>query len=357
MKRVGIDGHVLTGKYQGSRTYIENILREIGRQDQHNQYIIYSYAPEETASAFPYANFEHVPIGMRSSSARLLFYWPWAKHRHRLDILLTQYIGPPFFGGLQFVMVHDLLFESHPQFFPTLMRWRLQWLCRRSALRAERVFTVSRYSREELIRRYGIADWRIVVTPNGAPEVAPSSVSVDPEIMGLQPYLLSVGRIEPRKNVELLVRAFRAAGIAPVKLVIVGREDFGCRQVAERLAGEPGIVHLRDVSHPRLVELYRHAAGLVFPSLGEGFGIPVLEAISYGTPVIASNQTAIPEAGGSLARYFDPTAANAEEQLAAEIKKLVGHPYRIAEPLIREHVAQFTWEASAGSLIEAINGC
>jgi glycosyltransferase involved in cell wall biosynthesis len=355
MKRIGIDAHVLTGKYQGSRTYLENILREIGRQDTENHYLIYSHAPEETRVLLPYENFEHVRIGIRNGIARLLFYWPWAQSCHRLDFLLTQYIGPPFYQGKQFLIIHDLLFESHPQFFPWLMRFRLKLFCRHSASQAQAVFTVSEYSRHEIIHRYGVPDERVMLTPNGAPLIMGSKEESEVEIASLQPYLLYVGRLELRKNIDLLVQAFRKAKSKDLKLIIVGREDFGCRKIAARLSAEPGIIHLRDVNSLKLGNLYRHATGFVFPSLGEGFGLPVLEAISYGTPVIASNQTAIPEVGGSLARYFDPTAADAEGQLASQIENLSNHSYRLSDSLVREHIAKFSWEGSARIIVNAID--
>lgn len=355
MKRVGVDAHVLTGKYQGSRTYLENILQEIGRQDPYNRYVIYSHAPKETRALLPFGNFEHIEIGIRSSIGRLSLYWPWAKFRHGLDLLITQYNGPPVYPGAQFLIIHDLLFESHPEFFPTLMRLRLKLLCRYSATRARTIFTVSEFSRQELIRRYGIPDERIRVTPNGAPVVASGEEEAEAGFADLRPYLLFVGRLEPRKNLELLLRASRKARASGVKLVVVGREDFRCRALAEALALEPGVVHLRDVSPSSLAGLYRLARVLVFPSLGEGFGIPVLEAIRQGTPVIASNQTAIPEAGAALARYFDPTTGDAEGRLASEIEHLLDHPYRLPEDLVREHIARFSWAESARTIIESVN--
>lgn len=353
--RIGVDAHVLTGKYQGSRTYLENVLRQIGRQDTSNEYFIYSHAPEETRILLPFDNFRHIRIGIRNSVGRLLLYWPWVKYRHDLDLLLTQYISPPLYRGRQLLVIHDLLFESHPRFFPPVMRWRLRLLCRYSASRAEAIFTVSAYSRGEIIRRYGIPEDRVIVTPNGAPPIMESEEEPGADIASLKPYLLYVGRLEPRKNIELLVRAFRKAKVGKLKLIIVGREDFGSRKIVETFSADPGIVHLRDIDGVGLANLYRNATGFVFPSLGEGFGIPVLEAISYGTPVIASNQTAIPEAGGALARYFDPTAADAEEQLVSQIEDLGHSPYRLSEDQVREHIAKFTWEVAAQSIINTLN--
>jgi len=122
MKRVGFDAHVLTGKHQGSRTFLENLLREIGEVDRQNEYLIYSYDPAVTSRLFPYPNFFHHRIAVTSAVPRLMLYWELARRRDRLDVLVTQYIGPPLYRGAQFVVIHDLLFESHPTLFPPAMR-------------------------------------------------------------------------------------------------------------------------------------------------------------------------------------------------------------------------------------------
>ena len=123
-RRVGVDAHVLDGKFQGSRSCVENVLRVIGRQDARNTYVIYSFDPSHTHALFPFANFEHRSIALHAAIPRLLAFWPWAARRDRLDVLLTQYIAPPFGAARQFVLIHDILFESFPRMFPPILRWR-----------------------------------------------------------------------------------------------------------------------------------------------------------------------------------------------------------------------------------------
>ncbi len=323
MGRIGIDAHVLDGKYQGSRSWLENVLDHLPATTgaAAHEWVIYSADPDATARRFPWPRYRHVRITTRSSIARLLFFWPAARRRDALDALITQYVSPPFVGSRfrQIVVIHDVLFESDPEFFPAVMRWRLRLLCRLSAARSAAVLTVSRHAAKEIARLYGVPEDRIILAPN-APGALPPPFPEDlAAARALTPFLLWVGRLEPRKNLPLALAATQAARSNGTRLVVVGREDHGPAgaEMAARLAGTPGVVHLRDVEPRRLAALYASAAALVFPSLGEGFGIPVIEALSAGTAVIASNRGAIPEAGGALAHYVDPALPDAAEKMTA----------------------------------------
>jgi glycosyltransferase involved in cell wall biosynthesis len=355
MRRIGIDAHVLDGKFQGSRSFVENVLGEIGRQDARNTYVIYSFDPARTRAMFPFARFEHRAIALRPAIPRLLAFWPWAARRDRLDALFTQYIAPPFAAGLQLVLIHDILFESHPWMFPSLTRWRLRLLCRLSARRAAVIFTVSRYSAAAIMQRYRIPAVRIRITPDAATPPAAPAPEAARHAQTLQPFLLCVGRLEPRKNIALALAASAAARGRGVRLVVVGREDFGAADLARRLVEAPNVVHLRDVPPALLSALYAHALALVFPSLGEGFGMPVLEALAHGTPVLASDRTAIPEAGGSLARYFNPEASDAETALAALIAEAEAGAFRPDPAAVAAHLRHFTWAETAASIIAAVD--
>ena len=149
--------------------------------------------------------------------------------------------------------------------------------------------------------------------------------------------------------------ATEAARAAGTRLVVVGREDFHSVDLARQLAASPNVVHLRDVPPALLAALYRHALALIFPSFGEGFGIPVLEALSHGTPVLASDGPAIPEAGGTLARYFNPERPDASATLAALIREVQDGQHWPAADATAEHLARFQWSQSAATIIDAID--
>ena len=166
-------------------------------------------------------------------------------------------------------------------------------------------------------------------------------------------YILAVGRIEKRKKIDLLVKAFIAANLEDVSLVIVGSADMGYKL---SLPEDSRIVYLQNVPTPVLASIYKRARLFVFPSEAEGFGIPVLDALLAGVPVIASNQTAIPEVAMGLARLFDPTRPDVEWQLASLLR---GHfsddPVPAPSIAQREQLAQtYSWHESARKLVSLI---
>jgi glycosyltransferase involved in cell wall biosynthesis len=272
---------------------------------------------------------------------------------HRLDGLLTQYIAPPFTARPQIVVVHDVLFETNPNFFPLAMRWRLRLLVRISVARAFAVIAPSIYTRNQIAATYRIPPNRITVARCGVDQ--PKSDGCLPA--GLEtgvPYILFVGRIEPRKNLALLLDAFARIPDPRARLVVVGHVECSGQSVLRRLADEPRAVHFGGVDEKTLWALYRHAAALVFPSLGEGFGIPVLEALAARCPVIASNAAALPEVGGNLATYFDPLASNAAGQLAECIAKAFLGLLHVDAAAIETHLAQFAWPDAAEALVRIV---
>lgn len=348
MARIGIDAHVLDGKYQGSRTWLANTLTALGQAGTRHRWILYSGNPERTRELFPFANFEHRAIPVRHAAARMLWFWPRATRRDRLDALLTQYIAPPF-AVRSLVVIHDLLFETDPALFPFLMRWRLRLCCRLSARRAAAVYAVSQHTAQAIQSLYGVAAERIHLAPNGV-SLSTCPGEEDARAAALRPYLLCVGRLEPRKNIGLALQASEAARAAGVRLVVVGREDFRSDALSRALASSQNVVHIRDASDPLLSALYRHATALLFPSLGEGFGLPVLEALAHGTAVLASNRTAIPEIGGTLAHYFDPLAASAARDLARLIAFALSGRARPDPAATAAHLAHFDWPIAAAAL-------
>jgi glycosyltransferase involved in cell wall biosynthesis len=353
MARIGIDAHVLDGKHQGSRTWLANTLAALGAMAGAHRWVIYSANPERTAALFPSPAFEHRRIGARGALSRLLWFWPRAARRDRLDALLTQYIAPPGLRIASFVVIHDLLFESDPTLFPPLMRWRLRLLCRISARRAAAILTVSRHAAGEIHRRYAIPPERIHLAPNGVAPPVMADIEDDARAAALCPYVLCVGRLEPRKNIGLALAASEAARAGGARLVVVGRADFRAETLVRALRTGENVVHIQDASDSLLAALYRHAAALIYPSIGEGFGIPVIEALGYGTAVIASDRTAIPETGGALAAYFDPLAPGAVRTLGALIDRALAVETRPDPEAVAAHLAQFDWSIAARALLRA----
>jgi glycosyltransferase involved in cell wall biosynthesis len=277
----------------------------------------------------------------------------------RDGLLLNLSGSAPLLARRQMCLIHDAAVFDRPQAYTPLFRRWYQTLFRLLAWRQTPLLTVSAFSRQRLALRLGIAETGIHVVPNGAEHL--QSVAPDPGILtrlGLTPerYLLAVGSDNPNKNLPRLQSAFALLSRRQdVKLVIVGGADplvFADQPMADGGAAE-AVIRTGPLSDAALKALYRNAAGLVFPSLYEGFGLPPLEAMSCGCPVAASNAAAIPQVCGDAALYFDPTSI---EQMAQTMQALLDDA-ALRDGLRRagaRRVQAFTWPRAAEALLSQL---
>lgn len=354
MTRVGVDAHVLDGKFQGSRTWVLETLRRAPALAPELTFVVYSGDPARTAALLGDVAVEHRVLPPGGPVGRNLRFWPRAVRQDRLDVLVTQYFSPPRYPGRQLVVVHDVLFETHPKFFGRGTRWRNKVLVGWSARRAGTVATVSEYSRSQIARVYGRRAEDILLVHNGVEPPPPTSGALPAQVPPGTRFALMVGRLEPRKNLALALDAFARVEDPDVRLVVVGRDDFEDPTTLARLAAEPRAIHLSDVPQDALWELYRRATVFLFPSRGEGWGIPVLEALAVGTPVVASDATAIPEAGGAACTYVDVAAPGAPAALATHLADAFAGRLTFDADAARRHVEAFGWDRSAAELVAAL---
>ncbi|MGE5691116.1 MAG: glycosyltransferase family 4 protein [Pseudomonadota bacterium] len=249
-----------------------------------------------------------------------------------LDVFhFSDWMFPAQRGGVRSTMVHDLV----PLRFP---EWTTGWTrrmhgakYRETARTADVVFTNSRFTADDVRDRLGVAEERLVVAPPGVgPAYRPDGPAAD---LG-RPYLLTVATLEPRKNLATLVEAWRRLE-GELALAVVGAEGWGEQPQLDH----PGIVRLGYVGEERLAELYRGAAAAVYPSRFEGFGMPIVEAMAAGTPVVASAHPSMDEASGEAAVRADPEDPDA---IAAGIRRAVEERGRLV-PLGLGHARGFTW--------------
>ncbi len=353
--RVGIDGHVLDGKYQGTRTWLLEILRRAPALAPEIEFVVYTAEPGRTDELLGRVRVVNRPLPEVDPITRNLRLWPRLMRDDRLDVLITQYFCSPRGARRQIPVIHDVLFETHPAFFPARTRWRNRLLVAWGARRAPHLMTVSSYSRDQIARIYRRDEASISIVNNGVDVSSfACETSEAPSVTGGLPYGLFVGRLEPRKNLRLALAALALIDDPNARLVVVGRDDFEDAAVLQALVDEPRAVHLVDVSDAELRALYRNAAALVFPSLGEGWGIPLLEAQAAGTPVIASDATAIPEAGGPACHYFSPTAPDAAERLATLFRSALAGELAFDADVAATHVHSLTWDHSAEQFVAAL---
>jgi glycosyltransferase involved in cell wall biosynthesis len=350
--RIGFDGHVLTGKFQGTRTTVGALLRALPPYLGARELVVYTDDPAEARAMLGVEVFHYEGLDHVGSMNRLLRLLPSLFRRDKITLGVFQYMAP--LVGRNIVFIHDLLPLSHPHLFPLLMRVRTWIFFTLAIRRATMVLAVSEFTRCELERLYSLGDDQLRLVRNG-PSFPADAYRNAPNLGAEKRYVLAVGRIEPRKNVPLLVNAFRQAMLPDdVRLIIVGGHDLN---YSYRLPEDSRIEQRTGVSEAQLIELYRSASLFVYPSAAEGFGLPLLDALLFGLPVISSNRTAMMEIGGGLARMFDPEEPGAQSVLAGHI---AGHfadcPVQTPNTAERAVLAdRFSWDRAAVDFLDAVD--
>lgn len=359
--RVGVDFHVWDGIYQGSRSHLIGIYREAIRQAPDIDFVFLLDKVDALAASDPLfrlPNVRLVRMPKRPGVWRLGVQLPWLQLRERIDLMHLQYRLPLLRVGDYACTVHDLLFETHPQFFSRSFALMSRLTYRIAARHACLVYTVSEYTRGELLRLYGAAAATVRVTYNGVDRQRFHPGNAGGERLaelGLVPqgYLLNVGRLEPRKNHVTLVEAYARLGEQAPPLLIVGQRDFGFDAVfeaIERLGLGRRVRVLESVDDALLPVLMRHARMFVYPALAEGFGMPVAEAMASGVPVVTSNTTSLPEVAGDGALTVAPESVS---ELHAAMSRLLHEP-ELARTLVQAGLRRadaFDWAQSAKVLL------
>lgn len=337
---VMVDADVLGQQRTGDETYVRGLLRgladELAERSTGPRIFAATRRPDLVPSGIGTS-----PTGRGGQAWRLLHGLPTALRRASADLLHANYFLPARWRGPSVVTVHDISFARHRDFMPAHDVAVFRTLVPRSIRAAARVLTVSEWAKADIVDRYGIEPDRVVVTPNGVDD----DVSPAGEVPPRPPYLLFVGGLQPRKDPVTAVRAL--AGVdRELELVIVGpdRGERGRVLAAAASAGVEDRIHLMDyVERAELLALYRGARALVFPSRYEGFGLPILEAMGCGTPVVAAATTAIPEVVGDAGVLVPPGDA---EALAHGIRQALDDSDRyVAAGLTR--AAEHRWATTA----------
>lgn len=362
--KIGIDVHAVGGQLTGNETYISNLVRALERLPGDEEYLLYYRFPEGAALACsprqqvrPLRPVSHHPV------PRLLVGFARQLERDGVDLVHVQYVGPIMAPCPIVVMIHDLAFLHFPEAFRPSQRLWMRLLIPWTAHRAAHVFTVSEFSRQDLIARYGLIPEKVTVTMNGvAPRFRPVHdqtllESVRKRYRLPETFVLAVGNIQPRKNLKRLIEAWsraRRAGTIDAGLVIVGRASWRADESlraahATRLFDE--IRFTGYVPDEDLPLLYNAATLFVYPSLFEGFGLPPLEAMACGTPVIAGANTAMPEVVGDAGFLIDTTDVGVLQAALEQVLSDRACRARLAAAGLVQ-AREFTWERCAQQTVE-----
>lgn len=362
--RVGIDAHMVGARKTGNETYIVNLLGALRALPGEDRYIPLTPHPAALEGPLgPVARAQAIRVWPSPSFLRVPLGMPLAAGWHGLDLLHMTYFVPPICPVPAVVTVHDLSFEVYPETFSPSDRLLLSWGVPFSVRRAVRIIAVSDFTKRDLVRRYGLPEEKIRVTHEAA---APWFCRVEDELrlQALrrrydlsQRYILSVGNLQPRKNLRALLEAFRFAKAErriPHRLVIVGKPGWEgaafFREVKEQgLEGEvafTGYVPVED-----LPGLYSGTDLFVYPALYEGFGLPPLEAMACGTPVVASNAASLPEVLGDAALLVNPRDTKG---LASAMLEVLSDSVlaRRLSGLGLARAGKFSWDRTASETVE-----
>jgi glycosyltransferase involved in cell wall biosynthesis len=324
---VVVDADVLGRERTGDETYVENLLRRLAADDG------FRFAAVTRRPDLVPAGIEAIELPARRQELRMALAVPRLLRRLRPAVAHFQHALPLTCPCPAVVTVHDLSFERDPSLMPLKDRLIFRSVVPRAARGAARVLAVSERTKADLVELYAIAPEKIVVTPNG----------VDPAFgageRGADSYLLFVGAIQERKNPLAAADAAAAVGL-PLLVAGPEREPRLARELERRGATLHGYV-----SKPDLAELYRGAAAVVLPSRYEGFGLPVLEAMACGTPVVCLRDAAMREVAGDAAVFAD------EGGLADAIRRAMAERERFARAGL-ERARRFSWEETARRTLE-----
>ena len=300
----------------------------------------------------------HLPTNLGWSAMGL----PRAATSARVDVIhAPSYTAPLWSSAPVVVTIHDVSYERHPEWYPYQRDAMRRMFYRRSARTAARVLTDSEFSASEIAAAYQIPRDRIIVAPLGVSDhFAP--VDRPNETLPAQitsPFLLHVGDLHERRNLPLVVHAMfeaqRRPGMPPLSLVLAG-VDRGIgdrlRAYAREADSPDSVVCLGPVTDSQLLALYRGAAALVYPSRYEGFGLPVLEAMACGTPVIASRAASIPEVLGDAGVLLDPDDELGWANAIAQVVSDEWQKGRMRKAGLTR-AKEFTWARTASITLEA----
>jgi len=359
--RYSVDAHAIGQHLTGNETYIRNLLKGFAAMDDESEFI--AYVSRESAIAEVPERFTTRRVAP-NPWRRLGFDLPRLLAADRPELLHVQYTAPLMCRVPVVVSVHDVSFLEYPEYFTRFRSMQLRHTVRRTVLKAARVLTPSDFSKRCIMRAYGLDDEKITVMPNGVSS-AFRPIARETAAQWLkgryalpQRFILTVGDLQPRKNHLALIRAYeellRDLPELPQHLVLVGKPAWRSEQVIAAAKASPvaARIHFMDfVADEDLTRFYGACDLFVYPSLYEGFGLPIIEAMACGRAVACSNTTAMPEVADSAALLFDPKSDR--EMIRAMRDLLIDAELRARmERLGLQRASIYNWDRTARQTLE-----
>ncbi|MFN0189079.1 MAG: glycosyltransferase family 4 protein [Bacteroidia bacterium] len=353
--RLLVDGHWFDHQHESTAVFLKGLYSQLLR-DNDFEIFIAAYDIEKLKKEFDNSSkITYLKLTSSSKYYRLLFDFPRIIRKNKIDIAHFQYIVPFLKTTKEIVTIHDILYKDFPAYFPFGYKLRNNVFFRQSAKRADLITSVSNYSIKAIHKYFRIPIDRIHLVPNGVSKdffTTPDFSNVR-ETFSLKDFILCVSRIEPRKNHLFLVQAYCELELwkSDIQLVLVGRQDIKVKELDTYLDSlsdsvRKNIIRLENVSLVDLKNLYQQAKVVVYPSLGEGFGIPPLEAAALKARVLCSNATAMSDFSFFRESLFDPHDLEAFKTKL--IDNLIFVDYNESTRISGEIKTRYNWETIAG---------
>lgn len=362
---IGIDGNEANvPKRVGISEYAFELLNEFKKNSVHTQFLIYlkdmplGDMPQESE------NWKYLVFGPKKLWTQFALPFHLFTQKNKPDVFFSpSHYGPRFSPIPTAIAIMDVSYLRFPELFAKKDLYQLENWTAYSAKNATRIFTISDASKNDIITFYQVKKEDIIVTYPGIKQGVTQSTAMETlqkKYTIPRKYILFVGTIQPRKNIGRLIEAFAkiATKYSDVDLVIVGKKGWMYEpilEMPEKYHVSNRIHVLNFISDDDLTGLYTNALCFVLPSLYEGFGLPVLEAMKYGCPVITSNTSSLPEAGGDACLYVDPRDVS---DIALKLEKMISDQ-KLRKALIakgKEHIKKFSWEVSAKKTLAVLEG-
>ncbi len=360
--RIGIDIRPFYEPLTGIGWYLHFLLQELAKHDDVELYLFGDarvtdlgpslHAPTPPNARVCWFDLRGLPQSRLARPFTAAAYVLWMKLIDPDVMFGANYFLPRLLGAIarhRVITIHDLTYKRFPELLQNETLDNLEAHMPREIGRADAIICVSESTRRDLIHYYDLDPARAFAIHSGLGKSAsPAPIDLPAR------YLLFVSTIEPRKNLGVLLDAFarlRGEGYEG-SLVVVGKIGWKSREIEQRLRGE-GIVHLDYLDAGRLATVYQRAEAFVFPSIYEGFGFPLLEAMAFGVPALAARSSSLPEIGGDAALYFEPHDAG---ELTSQLRRVTQDPALREQLIVRgyDQVAKFRWDVCAEQTLEVL---
>jgi glycosyltransferase involved in cell wall biosynthesis len=347
--------YLIPGVVGGTETYARSLIHALAQEDDDNEYVVFLSREAADLDVTPAANFRRVVCPVVAMRRAVRYSWEQAVLPLQLNRLKPNlvhslgYVSPLAARCAQVVTVHDVNYIGHKGRRTAIGRRAFQFVVEKTVKRADRIITVSEFSKSEIVKHTSVSPDKVSVVHSAGREsyheAPPRSAFV--EKIG-RPYIMAFSSLSAHKNIPNLIEAFgRISARVPHALVLVGHlpEKSGVRNVMES-AGDDRVIFTGYVPDDEVESLMNHAALFAFPSLYEGFGLPILDAQHAGVPVACSSAGALPEVAGAGALTFDPHSV---DDIAGALERCLTDDSLRASLIQagRDNAAQFSWDRTA----------